>query len=208
MSKFTYQTILNGAIGTDTFFVMSGFLTAYYFISDMKKTNNKLTIKKVINHFVHRLVRIFPMSAAIVAIYATFLRRIRQGPISFEQEIVMRDIHVCEKYGWRNLVFINNFFPMTECVSIFNCFFDHFLHFCLIQCGGFTWYLSVDMQFYIVGAFGLFLYPLFVFYFFLIDGDIYIHFFLIRSPIFSIAVYLLMIACHFVSQGLVWRNLM
>lgn len=117
MSKFTYQTIRNGSIGVDTFLVLSGFLTTYYFINDMKKSKNKLTIKKIINHFVHRIVRILPMLAAIVALYATFLRRIRQGPGNFEQQISKRDIEMCEKNGWKNLLFINNFYPLIENVS-------------------------------------------------------------------------------------------
>lgn len=118
-SKFTYQTISNGSIAVDTFLVMSGFLTTYYFISDMKKTNNKLTVKKIANHFVHRFFRIFPMLAAIIALHGTFLHRIRRGPGAFEQETGMRDIEICHKNGWRNLLFINNFFPILETVSIY-----------------------------------------------------------------------------------------
>ncbi|CAD5126504.1 DgyrCDS14615 [Dimorphilus gyrociliatus] len=159
MKTFTFQSIINGQIGVDTFFVLSGFLTVRSFLKNMKKTNNHLPVKKMINHFVHRIWRILPLYAAVLCFYASFYKRIRLGPLNS----VVNDIELCKRYWWRNILFISNLFPITE------------------TCMGFTWYLSVDMQLYIVTAFGLFLY--------------------IISPLCTIVFFLLMVICHVVMQG-------
>ncbi|CAD5126901.1 DgyrCDS14920 [Dimorphilus gyrociliatus] len=140
MRTFTFQAVVNGQMGVDTFLVLSGFLSVHAFIRDMKKTNNNLPIKKIINHFVHRFWRILPMYAAVICFYSTFYERIRQGP----RNMVMKDIHFCKKYWWRNILFINNLFPFNDI------------------CMGHTWYLGVDMQLYVVAAFGLFLYVIII----------------------------------------------
>lgn len=51
----------------------------------------------------------------------------------------IRDHITCEKYWWRNILYINNWYPLQE--------------FCMIW----SWYLANDMQFYLMAVFMLFL---------------------------------------------------
>ncbi|XP_077287816.1 nose resistant to fluoxetine protein 6-like [Arctopsyche grandis] len=53
--------------------------------------------------------------------------------------ILNTNYEICPKYWWRNLLYINSFFPRTE------------------MCLGYTWYLSDDMQFFVVVSFCLIL---------------------------------------------------
>ncbi|VDM63857.1 unnamed protein product [Angiostrongylus costaricensis] len=46
--------------------------------------------------------------------------------------IVEDDIRLCQQHWWRNMLYINNFFNISE------------------DCYGITWYLAVDTQLYMV----------------------------------------------------------
>lgn len=66
--------------------------------------------------------------AFTIAFVAAFPKFMSFGPIYN----IDHDTTICRDYGWRNLLYINNFFDQTEC------------------CLGQTWYLANDMQFYIL----------------------------------------------------------
>jgi hypothetical protein len=52
----------------------------------------------------------------------------------------------------RNIFFLNNFGPPDKRVSIFvGIFFEYFLTFFRFQCAVWTWYISLEIQFYTVG---------------------------------------------------------
>lgn len=114
------MVIKNSYLAVDTFFVMSGFLTTYMFVKQLKKNRNKLSLKMVAMYFIHRFWRLVPLLAATITFYATILPRIRDGPgmvMNREYGNVGPDIELCRKYWWRNLLFIHNFFKEFESVK-------------------------------------------------------------------------------------------
>ncbi|CAD5122887.1 DgyrCDS11287 [Dimorphilus gyrociliatus] len=143
--SLAFQAILNANLSVDTFFVISGFLTTYLFIKELKKRGKKfINIKTILLFFLHRIWRLTPFLAATIIFYSTILPRLRTGPIemSYRRKAGngLGDFGLCKTYWWRNILYINNLFKASE------------------SCLGHTWYLCVDMQLYIFLGIGLFIY--------------------------------------------------
>lgn len=81
--------------------------------------------------YIHRYIRLTIPLAFYIAFEAAFAGYMTYGPIFDTSE--GRD-H-CRNTGWRNILYINNFFNFGE------------------ACLGQTWYLANDMQFYILSPF-------------------------------------------------------
>lgn len=121
--SLSFQAIVNANLSVDTFFVISGFLTTYLFIKELKKRGKKfINVKTIALFFFHRLWRLTPFLLATLIFYSTILPRLRTGPLemSYRKNTVDRlgDFGVCKKYWWRNILYINNFFKTSESVRI------------------------------------------------------------------------------------------
>ncbi|CAR98638.1 Protein CBG26399 [Caenorhabditis briggsae] len=77
----------------------------------------------------HRIFRLTPAYLTFILFYATYGPLTDFGP----NEIVQRqDMENCKKYGWKNLLYINNIYePRKNCLSI-------------------SWYMAADTQMYLV----------------------------------------------------------
>ncbi|EGT50737.1 hypothetical protein CAEBREN_01933 [Caenorhabditis brenneri] len=95
----------------------------------------KLTIQKAKDpmvwfiFYLHRILRLTPAYLSFIVFYATYGPLTDFGP----NEIVKReDMDNCKKYGWKNLLYINNIYePRKNCLSI-------------------SWYMAADTQMYLV----------------------------------------------------------
>lgn len=122
---FLFQTIMNGQYSVDTFFFISGFLIAFlYFRTDAKGKLDKLTngvseMRAGLHHFfgliVFRFVRLTVPYLFVLGISQVTMQYFEQYSI-FEPEFSDQDN--CPKYWWRNVLYINTFFPVDQMVSI------------------------------------------------------------------------------------------
>ncbi|GFX14353.1 hypothetical protein TNCV_1768471 [Trichonephila clavipes] len=77
----------------------------------------------------HRLWRLIP-SYYFILLCATLVPLMSSGPLF--HDTMLNSIYPCFKYWWRNVLFINNFYDMTNM--------------CMLH----TWYVSADLQLYLV----------------------------------------------------------
>jgi len=153
------QLLLSSRFAVDTFFYISGFLVVTSLLkrlSTMSTSNSNNSsaddlsytesnerrateivippMKKWIWSFYgHRLVRILPPYIFSLLLWWKIGVLLGTGPFWYRWLTLT---HRCDKYFWTNLLFINNLYP-TNVTEQAECFYV-------------TWYLAVDMQFYLI----------------------------------------------------------
>lgn len=102
--------VIGGPIFVDTFLVISGLLVTY---SVLKYKSNGCKF----NYFLYvsqRLVRILPLQATVVLIYAMFMQHLGYGP-SFNKALPTAQ-EPCQKYWWSALLNMQYYFNPKELV--------------------------------------------------------------------------------------------
>ncbi|XP_034303620.2 nose resistant to fluoxetine protein 6 [Magallana gigas] len=135
LGRRSFQAIANALVAVDSFFAISGFLLAYLTLKEMDKRNGKL---KWAMFYFHRFWRLTPAYMLVLMTEATLSSYFADGPVYPPQGF---EVDYCEKSWWKNLLYINNLFDPAE------------------MCMGWSWYLSNDMQFFILSP--LLLIPLY-----------------------------------------------
>ena len=135
--RFTFQPILNGTFSVDTFFFLSGLLVAYLALKEIKE-KGKLNW---VYFFLHRIWRLTPLYAFVLMIFTTLSLYMYTGPFSILSlkpldSPFRKMIDTCKDYWWTNLLYINNFYPDYGSLGG--------------TCMGWSWYLAIDMQCYLV----------------------------------------------------------
>ncbi|KAK7482994.1 hypothetical protein BaRGS_00025771, partial [Batillaria attramentaria] len=125
--RWTMGAILSGTLSVDTFFLLSGCLTAYLFLRQTKKAGG-VTCFNMIMYYVHRFWRLTPLYMFAIAVYVGVTPYLGSGPFQFP----IRDRSNCRHYWWQNLLYVNNVLDLEN------------------MCFGHSWYLADDMQFYFV----------------------------------------------------------
>ncbi|KAJ8919034.1 hypothetical protein NQ315_016940 [Exocentrus adspersus] len=122
--EFMFQTISNGTFSVDTFFFTSGLLVSFlYFRSNAKGKLDPLTNGRS------------GFMAGFLHFIGLIGYRFASGFITTRCLIPpAMDHENCPNYWWRNVLYINTLFPAPE------------------MCMLWSWYLSDDTQFYIIGA--------------------------------------------------------
>ncbi|XP_075234133.1 nose resistant to fluoxetine protein 6-like [Lycorma delicatula] len=123
--SFDEIIVLNGFLIVDTFFVISGFLTCYLILNDLKTNTFNLLII-----YLHRLLRLTPSYAIVIAIYAYILPLLGDGPLWSVK--VGLEAERCQNNWWMNILFINNYGNADIC---------------MFQ----SWFLTCDMHFFLFG---------------------------------------------------------
>nr|XP_034824366.1 nose resistant to fluoxetine protein 6-like isoform X1 [Maniola hyperantus] len=121
---------LNGTIVVQTFFIISGCLLSYKL--ELYAEKRKITWTLLPELLVVTWVKLTPSYLVVLAITATWLRYAGSGP--FWEIAVAREVDDCRTNGWKNALYINNYFDHTQC---------------MVQ----TWYLGANMQLYVLGYF-------------------------------------------------------
>jgi len=81
----------------------------------------------------HRVVRLLPLLGVLVAFTAYVLPSTGSGPF---WHAMQNWAESCQDWGWTNVLFLNNIVPWQ--------------HNFQRQCLGYTWYIAIDMQLYVV----------------------------------------------------------
>ncbi|KAJ8045081.1 Nose resistant to fluoxetine protein 6 [Holothuria leucospilota] len=111
--------------------LFSGLLVTYLTLKELKQKNGKL------NWFLfyfHRIWRLTPSYMMAIGIWASLMIHMGVG-LSKEEETLYVKETFCTKYWWTDLLYINNLYPFPGYAG---------------GCLSWSWYLSNDMQFYII----------------------------------------------------------
>lgn len=135
------QIISNATYSVDTFFCISGFLMGAIYLKVMRQQKRTLSFGLYAMQFVlqtiKRLIRLTP--TYLVVIMIAILNYGYHDKTSSFRMFEDPNYH-CAKYWWRNVFYINNFYPWEE------------------LCLTWSWYISNDMQFFMYGTILLMLY--------------------------------------------------
>ncbi|XP_018326778.1 nose resistant to fluoxetine protein 6-like [Agrilus planipennis] len=124
------MVLLNGPIIVDTFFSISGFLAAYLIL---QKRDEKSKNSNFIFLYIHRLIRLTPVYALIVAFYCTIFVKLGNGPL-WEERIGVEQER-CISSWWANLLYLNNYINTDKI--------------CMFQ----SWYITCDMHLFLLTPF-------------------------------------------------------
>ncbi|KAL4143275.1 hypothetical protein QTP88_005626 [Uroleucon formosanum] len=145
-SKFIENVCLNGPFllltgymnGVDKFFIISG-ITAYLTLSqEFRKPKNEPSWKTLSRPIIQRIIRILPAYFAVMAFTAHILPHLGDGPLWPQKS--WEEAEICRNYWWTNTLFISNFVDVKY------------------QCLIISWYLSCDIQFFIIGVIVIYVY--------------------------------------------------
>ncbi|KAF5900814.1 nose resistant to fluoxetine protein 6-like, partial [Clarias magur] len=126
-------------LAVDTFLFLGGLLSAKSFLGCIQKSNDELSLRLIAHFLFRRFKRIQPLHLFIVCAIVTLFSFLHEGPFWFTAE---DQILKCEEFWWSNLLLVNNLITIKH------------------TCAPWTWYLSVDFQFYATTPFLIFLYRL------------------------------------------------
>ncbi|KAK7096532.1 nose resistant to fluoxetine protein 6-like isoform X2 [Littorina saxatilis] len=130
LKHFSYMVLPAALLSVDTFFLLSGCLTSLLFLRSTSKSG--VTISGMILYYVHRIWRLTPLYGGILAFYIGVSPYLKEGPY---QDVAGVDAETnCRHYWYYNILYVNNVVGnklQTMCV-------------------GWSWYLSNDMQFYVI----------------------------------------------------------
>lgn len=126
--NIAFQLMINAVFSVDTFFVLSGFLTAIIFIRRAKE-EKRLSFRLMILYYLHRYIRLTPAFLLIVLVSINLTPYFGHGPI-YPIRDGFETPQCRSKYWWTSIVYIGNVFQSE--------------HMCLTP----SWYLHNDMQFH------------------------------------------------------------
>ncbi|XP_046817971.1 nose resistant to fluoxetine protein 6-like isoform X1 [Vespa crabro] len=134
--NFMFQTISNATFSVDTFFFISGLLVTILFyrsLGSLKIDKNdflKTSTSKFIVMILYRFVRLTPAYLFVLGINEISIKQVQARTV-FTPEIAN---HLnCDKFWWRNALYLNSLYPRKE------------------MCMLWSWYMSNDTQFYVLG---------------------------------------------------------
>ena len=137
LSHWTQDAVSNALVSVDTFFTLSGLLTSYMTVREMRKRGS-WKINWGMFYF-HRFWRLTPPYMLTLLFALGFSQYFGSGATWSNSQPY--DKVNCERYWWGNLLYVNNLISTQK------------------MCFGHSWYLSNDMQFYILSP--LMLVPLY-----------------------------------------------
>eukprot|EP00760_Papus_ankaliazontas_P002379 PhM_4_TR10968/c0_g1_i1/m.91150 len=134
-SDVSFALVISGSFGIDTFFFISGFMTAYSVYAGSWQ-QQELTVKFFVKYVLLRLAKLLPMYVVVLltSMYLVPAMTIGTGAISPFWFLFAQEISTCYDTWWSNLIFINNIYPSEQGRV----------------CLPWTWFLSAEIQFVLV----------------------------------------------------------
>ena len=126
--RFLFQFVVNGTFSVDVFFVLSGFLMTFLIFKTLTKDDGRLRWGLV---YFHRLWRLSPLYYLTIFYMVSIFDYMLRGPIA--GMVVLSQ--PCRDEAWANVIYLNNLFPRSG-----------------NSCLDWTWYLALDMQFFIIAV--------------------------------------------------------
>ncbi|KAK1788513.1 hypothetical protein P4O66_016936 [Electrophorus voltai] len=139
-------------LAVDTFLLLGGLLSAKSLLSSIQRSGDILSLRLVAYFLFKRFKRVQPLHLFMVCLIIALFSVLQRGVFWFiaEDEVVS-----CKKYWWSNLLLVNNLFTITNIVRSLTILFT-----ITDICAPWTWYLSIDFQFYVTTPLVIFLYRL------------------------------------------------
>jgi len=134
--EFRFQLVIAGFYAVDTFFFLSGFLVAYFFVKELQGRGLKPMV--LFMYYFHRIYRLTPALFMGLMFFWLITPYWDNGPYWIFYQKFVND-H-CNDGWWYTLLYIQNFIDPKK------------------LCMGWSWYLADDMQYYILSPFVLVLY--------------------------------------------------
>ncbi|XP_067940094.1 nose resistant to fluoxetine protein 6-like [Watersipora subatra] len=134
VSEFLFQAITNATVSVDTFFMISGLLTAYLMLKDFhrRQIGGLDFLKTVPVLYLHRYLRLTPALAFMILFWTYGLWHLSEGPLWPITPAV--DLN-CKNNSWATLLYVNNIYQSGS------------------ECAAWSWYLANDFQFFLVCPF-------------------------------------------------------
>ncbi|XP_044728392.1 nose resistant to fluoxetine protein 6-like [Chrysoperla carnea] len=129
--------ITGGTLCVDTFLTISGCLLTYTFLKHIEKVKGKIPWGIF---YLHRYIRLTVGLFVVLLLALTIFYKLGSGPLWHFVLDKFGFLGYCKNYWWSQLLYIQNYVNPNES--------------CMIH----TWYLSVDMQLYVLSP--LILYPM------------------------------------------------
>ncbi|XP_065079673.1 nose resistant to fluoxetine protein 6-like [Ochlerotatus camptorhynchus] len=134
VKSYHSMLVVAGTVAVDSFFLLSGLLVCWSLLKELDK-NQKLNLPMM---YLHRYLRLTPALAALILLSSTLMKYFGSGPM-WDTSISMME-NGCQQYWWSALLYVQNYVnPLKMCL-------------------GHSWYLSVDMQLFVLSP--LLIYPL------------------------------------------------
>ncbi|CAF3638284.1 unnamed protein product [Rotaria sp. Silwood1] len=132
--SIAFQLVISSMFSVDTFFVLSGFLTAILFAREVAK--KKLSLRLFILYYIHRYIRLTPTFVLVMLVSINLSPYFGRGPL-YPSVQGFESTGCIHRGWWASILYVGNLVNIND------------------MCLDVSWYLYNDMQFHWVAPLAL-----------------------------------------------------